>query len=118
MTMVNTYLEYDTFINETVFFRSHYEIMRVVLVVDYVLQIDARLAVELLEEFLVEYKSYTADLLHASLRLGSLVYEVGRNRNGQLAPELLALEALQGVAFSVCSDENVELVLGYRVIGR
>lgn len=111
-------MEYDALVYETVLLGGHYEIVRVVLVVNYVLQIYARLAVELLEEFLVEYKSHTADLLDPRLGLGALVYEISRDRYGQLAPELLALEALQGVSLAVRPDEYVELVLRHRVIGR
>lgn len=38
--------------------------MRVIFVIDYVLQIDARDLVQLFEELLVEYKRNTADLRH------------------------------------------------------
>ena len=47
---------------------------------------------QFLEEPLVEDERHTADLLHLGLGRGVPVLEVGRDGDGQLPPELLALE--------------------------
>ena len=67
--------------------------MGVVLVVDDVLQVDARLLPQVLEELLVEDERDAADLLHASLIVGVPVDEVCCDGDGQLASELFPFEA-------------------------
>ena len=95
---------------------SHDEIMRVVLVVNDVLKIDASVGVQFLEELLIEDEGDAADLLDARFGFGALVDEVGSYGDGELAPELLAFEALEGVALAVGADQHVELVLRDRVL--
>lgn len=97
---------------------GHDEVVRVVLVIDDVLEIDARVRVQLLEELLIEDEGDPAYLLDPGLGLRALVDEIGRDRDGQLAPELLAPEALEGVALAVGPDQHVELVLRDRVVRR
>jgi hypothetical protein len=75
-----------------VFFGSHYKVVRFVLVVHDVFEIDARARVEIAEEFLVENERHAADFFNAGLRLRELVDEVDRYRDGQLAAELFPLE--------------------------
>ena len=67
--------------------------MRLVLVVHDVLQLDARRVIEIVEELLVEDERHARDLVDARLSLRVPVHEVGRDRDGQLAAELLTAEA-------------------------
>jgi hypothetical protein len=48
---------------------------------------------------------------HLTLRLRVLPDKVSGDSDGQLAAELLPLEAVQGVALAVGADQDVELVL-------
>ena len=74
------------------------------LVVDHILQGNTKLVVEVVEELLVEDEGHSRDLLHMALRLGVLVDEVGGDGDGQLAPELLALETLKKKNESIFSN--------------
>lgn len=48
---------------------GHDKVVRVVLVVNYVFEVDARHLVQLLEELLVEYERYAADLRYLSIKI-------------------------------------------------
>ena len=89
----STHLPENTFIEQTVLLGGHHEVVRLVLVVDDVLEVDARLGVKVLEELLVEDVGDARDLLHRRLRRRVAVDEVRRDGDGQLAAELLALKA-------------------------
>lgn len=60
----HTNLQKHTLIQQAVLLGRHDEVMCVVLVVDDVLQVYAGLLVQVLEELLVEYECYAADLWH------------------------------------------------------
>lgn len=100
------------------FLSSHNEVMRVVLVIHNVLQVNTRFLIQFLKKPLVKNKSDPADLLHACLRLGPFVNKIRRYRYGQFTAKLLSLEAFQCVPLAVGTDQNVKFVLRYRMIGR
>jgi hypothetical protein len=89
---MKTYFFQHTFGEKAVFFGSHYKVVRFVLVVHDVFEIDARARVEIAEELLVENERHAADFFNAGLRLRELVDEVYRYRDGQLPTELFPLE--------------------------
>ena len=84
-----THLLYDAFDEKAVFFGCHHKVVRLVLVVDDVLQVDVCLAVQLAEELLVEDECNSADLLDTRLLLAVVVDEVRCHCDRQLATELL-----------------------------
>ena len=59
-----THIEQHALVEQAVLLGGHDEVVRVVLVVDDVLQVDARHLVQLLEELLVEYERHAAYLWH------------------------------------------------------
>ena len=67
--------------------------MRLILVVDDVLQVDARRRAQVLEELLVEDEGHSGDLVDPRLGLRVPVDEVGCDGDRQLASELLTPEA-------------------------
>ena len=69
--------------------RRHHEVVRLVLVVDDVLEVDAGRRVQLAEEALVEDERDAADLLDARVLARVPVDEVGGDRDRQLAAKLL-----------------------------
>ena len=80
--------------------------MCVVLVVDDVLQVDARLLLQVQEELLVEDEGHARDLLHRGLGVGVPVDEVGRDGDGQLASELFPLETCTEPGKCVVTAKN------------
>ena len=88
-----THLNDDALCQQTLLLGSHDEVVRLVLVVHDVLQLDARRVIEIVEELLVEDERHAGDLVDARLSLRVPVHEVGRDRDGQLAAELLTAEA-------------------------
>ena len=80
------------FLQQALLFSGHDKVVRVILVVHDVLQVNACLLLEIQEELLVENEGHTRDLLHTRLCICVSVDEVGSDRNGQLAPELLPFE--------------------------
>ena len=93
-----TYLDNDALVKERVLLGRHDKVVRLVLVVDDILQVDARGAVQLFEELLVEDERHAADLLHPSLRLALAVHQIRRDGDGQPPPEFLPLESCQHIA--------------------
>lgn len=119
--------------------------MRLVLVVDNILEVNTRGSVEFAEKLLVEDESDARDLLDACLRFRLAVHQIGSDGNGQSSAKLFPLETCQqqqqskdiklnielkakscssqrstfeSIALAVGTDEHVELVLRHRVIGR
>lgn len=91
--MICTYVEYDTFVDETLLFGSHDEIVSLVFVVHDVLQVDTGRVPQIVKEFLVEDERHTAYLFDACLLQRVLVNEICGNGDGQFPSELLLLEA-------------------------
>ena len=88
-----THLNDDALCQQTLLLGSHDEVVRLVLVVHDVLQLDARRVIKIVEELLVEDERHAGDLVDARLSFRVPVHEVGRDRDGQLAAELLTAEA-------------------------
>ena len=93
--LVEKYLDDDALIEQTVFFGRHDEVVRFVFVVDDVLEGDAELLIQVVEEVLLVHESNSGDLLNHGLGCRPSVPEVGGDGDGQLAAELLALETLK-----------------------
>ena len=66
--------------------------MRIIFVVDDVLQINSGIPLQVLEELLVEDEGHPTDLLHHCLGLAVSVDEVGCDGNGKFATEFFAVE--------------------------
>ena len=77
------------------FFRCHDKVVSLVFVVDDVLEGDAELLIQVVEEVLLVHESNSGDLLNHGLGCRPSVPEVGGDGDGQLAAELLALETLK-----------------------
>ena len=67
-------------------------ILYIYLVIHNILQGDAKLIVQIVEEVLLVHEGHSADLVHGGLGRGPHVLEVGRDRDGELPAELLAPE--------------------------
>lgn len=108
-----THLKDDAFLQKVLLLRRHHKVVRIIFVVDDVLQVDSwRTNVpgdgapegcpggrfhtcvlpQVLEEPLVEDEGHAADLLHLGLGGGVPVFEVGCDGDGQLPSELLSSE--------------------------
>lgn len=98
------------------FFGSHYEIMGIVLIINNIFEINASLLIQFLEEFLIKYKSNAAYFLDTSFSLGAFIDKIGGYSDCEFSSKLLSFEAFESVSFAVGADEDVELVLGDRVI--
>ena len=66
--------------------------MRLVLVIDDVLQIDAGDGVQFFEKLLIENERHAGDFFDARLRLRFLVDEIGRDGDSQSTSKLLPFE--------------------------
>ena len=82
----------DALVEKRVLLGRHDEVVRLVLVVDDVLQVNTRSAVQLFEELLVEDERHAADLFHARFRLALPVHQIRRDGNGQPPAEFFPLE--------------------------
>lgn len=105
--------------------------MRLVLVIDDVLQVDTRRRIEVPEKFLVENEGHARDLLHSGLRLALPVHQIGSNCDSKSSSEFFPLETylnifqykqksnfqiwdettFKCVPLSIRTDENIKLVL-------
>ena len=74
------------------FLGGHDEVVRFVLVVDNVLQVDASFAAEIFEEFLVEDERHAGYFFDPRLRFRVPVHEVGCYGDRQSPSELFAFE--------------------------
>ena len=92
--------------------------MCVVLVVDNILEIDARGVSQIVEELLREYERDAALLLDLDLGGRVVVGEVGGDADGEFFAKLLAIEAGQRVASAVGAYYAVERGARERMVGR
>ena len=98
---------------KTVLFGGHNKVVSFILVVDNVLQSYSKLIVECVEEVLLVHEGHAADLLHHGFGRRVIVDEVGRDGDGQLAPELLTREALKYREYSVFIQVSRFMKLSY-----
>ena len=98
----------DAFFKERLPLGSHDKIMRVVLVVDNILQVNVGLVFQIEEKLLIEYEGDAAALLDLGLLRRPVVDKVGRDADGEAAAKLLPIEAGQCVAASVRAYYDIE----------
>lgn len=82
----------DAPVEEGMLLGGHDEVVGLVLVVDYVLEGDAEVLVEGVEEVLLVHEGHAADLLDDGLRGRVVVVEVGRYGYREFSPELTPVE--------------------------
>merc|ERR1712223_1439922 len=97
----------DLPVQQTMLLRRHHKVVSVVLVVDDVLQGNAELVVEVVEEVLLVDKGDPTDLVHNCLSSCPFVGEVRGDGDRKLATELLPPEARNSDVFAFSSNENV-----------
>jgi len=81
MKQKQTYLNDDAFIEEWMLFGRHDEVVRLVLVVHDIFQVNTRGTVQLFEEFLIEDECHTTNLFYSRFRLTLPVYQIRRDGN-------------------------------------
>ena len=111
-------LDDDPLFQEALFLGSHDKVVSLVLVVHDVFEVNAFCLVEVVEELLVEDESHAGNFLHPALGLCVLPDEVGGDRDGKLAAELLPLESVQSVSLPVGANQEIEFVLTNRMVRR
>ena len=98
----------DSLVYETFFLGRHYEIVRLISVIDNILQIDAGRLTQVVEKLLRKHKRHAA--LFLDLRFGSsaIVGKIGRDADGELFSKFFAIKSGQGVASAVRTYDTVE----------
>ena len=86
--------------------------MRLVFIIDDILQIDSRQRFEILKELLIVYISDAANLIDGRLFARFPITKIRRNRQRQFSAKFLSRKSRQNVATSVGADDNVEVELG------
>lgn len=97
----SSYLFEHALVEQGLFLGGHHKVVCLVLVVDDVLEVYARVCVEVLEELLVKDVCDPADLLHTALGLSVPVDKVGCDRDRELAAKLFPLEAWKEKIFQL-----------------
>lgn len=91
--MSKFYLDDDSFVEQRLLLGRHDEVMRLVFVIDDILQIDPSDGIEFFEEFLVKNEGHTRNFFDTCLRFRFLVNQISRNGNGQSSAEFFAFES-------------------------
>ena len=113
---MNSYVNEHAFGQKTGFFCGHDEIVRGVFVVDDILEINSRVLMQSLEELLIVNPCHTADLGHILLFRCVSIDKVGGDGDGQHGTKDLALKARQSIAATVRGDQDIELIMGHRMM--
>ena len=106
-----TYSAYHFLLQQTLLFGGHDKVVRVIPVVHNVLQIDARVLLQVLEELLVKNESHSTDLVAGRLLFCVVVHKVGSDGQRQLPPQLLPVEPWYTALLAVRTHQDVKVEL-------
>ena len=102
------YLLEHSAVEEGILGGSHDEVVRVVLVVDDVLELDAVRALQPLEELRVVLLLHAADLVDVGLLLARVVDEVASDGDGELGVHLVPVEPVEVHRLAAGAHNHVE----------